>query len=156
MPNPSIAVFSGSQAFLYNDDWWTTQDAGRLLGNEALAASTFPLVFGSLDAGVSTAVSHGSYTAQSLPSDGKGGIVLTEVYENEQDFITSAPVLTNVSGRALVGGAAATLTAGFVVVDGPRTLLIRGAGTLARRIWDLWCPARPLAGRLQRLHGNCD
>ncbi|HRE83766.1 MAG TPA: S8 family serine peptidase [Opitutaceae bacterium] len=79
----------------------------------------------SRDAALVTELTAGAYTAEVTSADGGSGIALAEVYDASSP---SGLRLANVSVRARSGSGADVVIAGFVISDGPRTVLIRGVG----------------------------
>lgn len=127
LPDPSLALLSGSTVVARNDNW----------SGNALVVSTSSEVgaFGlpdatSKDAALVFPSVPGSYTLQ---IDGApGGVALAEIYDatNPGDFVISTTRLINVSALTQVGTGGDILIAGFSVTGAkPRTMLIRAIGS---------------------------
>ncbi len=125
LPDPVLALFSGSTSLASNDDWGTAANAAQV-ASEAAKVGAFALAAGSRDAALLSSRGNGSYTVQITGKAGATGIGLIEVYDTDRS--TSARVV-NLSTRARVGSAEDVLIAGFSVTGNiPRTLLVRGVG----------------------------
>jgi hypothetical protein len=125
MPDPRLSVFDGNDLFRVNDDW-ETRSGGFGPADIAPEVGAFALPAGSKDAAIAEYFSQGQYTAHVASTDGRGGVVLVEVY----DTIAGDPArLVNLSTRGQVGVGENALIAG-VVVGGtqPTRLLVRGVG----------------------------
>lgn len=123
--DPQIALFSGANSVLANDNWNGSAEVGAL----AAQVGAFPLADGnSRDAAMAVTSVGGSFTVHVASSDGASGTVLAEIYDGSSVFSGVTPRLVNVSARGDIGGGN-VLIAGFVV-GGPaaRTMLIRGVG----------------------------
>lgn len=123
LADPVLNLYAGadtSRAIATNDNWNAT-DAATFA-----SVGAFALTAGSRDAAIVTTLQPGSYTAQVSGVGNTTGMAIVEVYE----VGTPAGKFLNLSTRAQVGGAAGTLTPGFVVTPGggTRKLLIRAAG----------------------------
>lgn len=121
LPDPSLALYASTGTALEGNDNWD--------GNAALSA-TFDLVGAfalsptSKDAALLRELAAGSYTAHITTSGSETGAALAEIYDANR---TAGGHLTNISGRAHVGGE--TLIAGFVISGNmPKKVLIRAAG----------------------------
>lgn len=120
LADPVLTVFSGNTVVATNDNW-NSADAAAFA-----SVGAFALTAGSRDAGMVTTLQPGAYSAQVTGAGGTTGTAIVEVYE----VGTTSGRFLNLSTRAQVGGAAGTLTPGFVVTagSGTRKLLIRAAG----------------------------
>ncbi len=91
------------------------------------AVGDFPLSQGSADAATVQTVQPGLYTMQSSDASGKGGAILSEIYD--ADSSTAASKMMGLSCNGYVSGDSTTLTAGFVVGGTlPQRVLVRGVG----------------------------
>ncbi len=123
LADPLLVVYgpnSSTREAARNDNW-NSADAAAFA-----AVGAFALTAGSRDAAIVTTLPPGSYTAQVSGVGGTTGVALVEVYEAD----TTNGKFVNLSTRAQVGGAAGTLTPGFVITagSGTRKLLLRAAG----------------------------
>lgn len=128
LPDPRIALFSGSNRLSSNDDW----SAALLPDFQAVGAFSFPSA--SSDAALRVALELKPYTLQLTSAPGGTGEVVAELYDLDPEVLESRPYaadparLINVSARGPVSSAA-PLIGGFVLRGGgTRTLLIRAAG----------------------------
>ncbi len=128
MLDPRLRVFSGSTISAENDDWGINLGALSLSASDTAAAvGAFPLPIGSKDAALVFALPSGPYTAQVSATDGRGGVVLVEIYETPAGDPTAR--LVNLSTRGQVGVGANALFAGVVVGGtGKSRLLLRAVG----------------------------
>jgi hypothetical protein len=125
VPDPHLALVSGTAAPFTNDNWSNIINPAEL-SNAAAQVGAFPLVVGSLDSAALTDVNNNAVTAQAAARNNTGGIVLLELFETSG---ASVARLVNVSTRARVGIGENALFAGFVLGgNSPRTLLIRAIG----------------------------
>ena len=123
LADPVLTVYgpnSGTLVAASNDNW----DAANAASFASVGA--FALTNGSRDAAVVTTLQPGAYSAQVSGLNNTTGTAIVEVYE----VGTAGGKFVNLSTRAQVGGAAGTLTPGFVITPGTgtRKLLIRAAG----------------------------
>jgi uncharacterized protein (DUF1800 family) len=121
LANPLLTVFNSSNVAVASNDNWLAADAAAFG-----SVGAFALNANSQDAAVVTTLPPGTYSAQVSGVGGTTGLAIVEVYE----MGLTGGKFTNLSTRAQVGGAAGTLTTGFVVSagGGTRKLLIRAAG----------------------------
>ncbi len=123
LADPVLNVYGSNNSSIpvaTNDNW--------IAGDAATFASVgaFALTAGSRDAALVTTLQPGAYSAQVSGLNNTTGTAIIEVYE----VGTTSGNFVNLSTRAQVGGAAGTLTPGFVITPGTgtRKLLIRAAG----------------------------
>jgi hypothetical protein len=126
LPNPSLSVVSTdgvtTRTLASNDDW---NDSATL---RTLGASVgaFPLLAGSKDSALQTALSPGLYSAM-VNGASTPGVALIEVYDTERPEQGTAR-LANISARAYLGSGE-TLISGFVISgDTRKKVLIRAVG----------------------------
>jgi hypothetical protein len=128
LADPQVALLSGSNVLVQNDDWAgnvqvaTTSTA---VGAFALANET------SKDAALAHSTTSGGYTVRITGGGDTAGIALAEVYDatTSDAFIILTPRLINVSALTQVGTGGDVLIAGFSITgSAPKTLLIRGVG----------------------------
>jgi len=125
LPDPQLALKSGSTTLAANDAWGANANAGEIVSTTA-ALFAFGLTSGSGDAALLVDVAAGNYTVH---ASGAGatptGIAIVELY----DASTSGPSLINLSNRGHVGSGGEIMIPGFVISDeGSLTLLIRAVG----------------------------
>lgn len=126
LPDPSLALLSGSTVVARNDNW----SGNALVASTSTEVGAFDLSDAtSKDAALVFSSAPGSYTLQ---IDGTpGGVALAEIYDatNPGDFVISTARLVNVSALTQVGTGGDILIAGFSVTGSkPRTMLIRAIG----------------------------
>ena len=80
LPNPKLAVYSGSTVIASNDDWSSTQANQTTVTSAAQKSGAFAYVAGSKDAAVVLDLNAGSYTFFAYGDTGTSGEILLEVY----------------------------------------------------------------------------
>jgi Immunoglobulin domain len=143
--DPMLTVINNKGAIIaQNDDW------NASLAPLFVTVGAFPLILnvGGKDAALETLI-NGPVTAQ---ANGNGfGIILVEVYDADAASANpTAPRLTNVSARGIVGSGDSIFISGFVI-DGTaaRTVLVRGIGPA---LHDVFGVASPLSDPLLEIH----
>jgi outer membrane protein assembly factor BamB len=127
-PVLDIVPLGNSMPTASNDNW---QDAnGASIASTGNSLGAFPLPSDSADAAIlaNFSATGGAQTAQVTGKGGASGLALVELYDAGG---AASAQLINLSARSFVGTGGNVLIAGFVI-DGTRSLLIRGIGpTLA-------------------------
>ncbi|MBP7142169.1 MAG: PQQ-binding-like beta-propeller repeat protein [Opitutaceae bacterium] len=121
LPDPEIALVSGSQIVGRNDNW--------AAGDSTVFSSVgaFPLLDASKDAALVTPVLPGAYSAHVKTN--ASGVALVELYDLDGPIMNGGPRLINVSARADVGTGGNILIAGFVIAgDAKKRILVRAIG----------------------------
>jgi outer membrane protein assembly factor BamB len=126
LADPRITFYSGQTATTTNDNWGQNANASAI-STTAATLGAFPLPQGSLDAAMLSTfqANQPNQTVQVTGPNGSTGIALLELYDGGG---SSTARLTNLSARSFVDIGGGVLIAGFVVVNGTRTVLIRGIG----------------------------
>lgn len=124
LADPVLRLFDEAAQQAENDDWSTGAGA-TLISTTAAQVGAFPLPNPSKDAALVADLDPKGYTAHVTGNAGGVGVALVEAYDAGG---TGAVRLRNVSARSRVGTGGDILIAGFVVVEGSQTLLIRGPG----------------------------
>lgn len=153
MPDPRVRMFVGRTPWPGggNDNWGEQEVGANLpssIAETAGAVGAFPLPEGSRDAAVLPLLPGGTYTVHTMSADGRGGVVLMELYDVP---LPDAARLVNLSTRHHVGIGEDVLICGFVVAGtGPTRLLLRGigpalapfgvSGVLSRPVLELHAP----------------
>jgi len=123
LADPVLRIFSSgnSETPVASNDNWNAADAASFT-----SVGAFALTSGSRDAGLVAELPPGAYSAQVSGVNNTTGTAIVEVYE----LGSTGGKFVNLSTRAQVGGAAGTLTPGFVITpgSGTRKLLLRAAG----------------------------
>ncbi len=122
MEDPTLEVYSGSTRINSNNDWSAS------IATVFNAVGAFGLPTGSKDAAIVIELDAGrGYSIHAFSANGRGGIVLFEVYDAGN--VTGASKFTNVSVRGPTGTDESTLILGLNIAgQGKRTLLTRGIG----------------------------
>lgn len=125
LPDPGIALYSGSQMVAENDDWIP----GVAFATATAKVGAFPLEGGSRDSGLLRTVQGTNTVAigssRGSTSDGNGS-VLVEVYDAA---LGATGRLTNLSFLGRVSPDDGTLIAGFTIAGaGHKRLLVRAVG----------------------------
>jgi hypothetical protein len=129
LPDPNLAVYSGTSVIATNDNWGSNQQSVQA-ADQLVAAFDFTSAT-SADAALVQAFTPGSYSMVIEGAGASSGSVLAEIYDATlaASVGTSAPRLINVSSLAQIGTANSSLTAGFVILGtAQKTVLIRGVG----------------------------
>ncbi|HEY5550995.1 MAG TPA: hypothetical protein VIK52_03850, partial [Opitutaceae bacterium] len=129
--DPRLALVPlGGSPQVENDDWSAGSEAGtEAIRAAAVATGAFPFSTGSKDAAVLATLPaingvQGWTVVASSADAATAGIALAEVYE-----VGGGPVrLVNVSTRGFCGTGDQVLIPGFVIVGGPKRLLLRAVG----------------------------
>ena len=95
LPDPALAVLSGSLVVASNDNWGTpANNAACKVTAADTATLAFPLTnTNSLDAAVVTALNPGGYTVQVGGNGPASGVALAEVYDDTAAYTTASPRL---------------------------------------------------------------
>jgi uncharacterized delta-60 repeat protein len=126
MATPELQLFSPSGTMMLQNDGW---GGGSALSKTFAQVGAFALATNSADASLETSLAPGAYTLHVFDASGKGGVVLTEVYDASPTPLTDAQRLINLSARGAVSPGAGALIGGFVVSGSSnKTVLIRGVG----------------------------
>lgn len=121
MPDPRLELFGGSTSLGVNEDWGGTS----ALRADFVAVGAFSLPDTSKDAAMTRSLASGDYSAKVTGSNGSTGVALIEAYD--EDPAGNGMTLVNLSALTNVN-ANSSLTAGFVIRDGKKKLLIRAVG----------------------------
>lgn len=124
LADPVLRLYDGETLRTENDDWSAGTGAG-VITTTAAQVGAFPLPNPSKDAALVADLEAKGYTAHVTGNGGGVGVALVETYDAGG---TGTARLRNVSARSRVGIGGDILIAGFVVVEGRQTLLIRGPG----------------------------
>lgn len=124
LADPVLRLYDGETLRTENDDWSAGTGAG-VITTTAAQVGAFPLPSPSKDAALVADLEAKGYTAHVTGNGGGVGVALVETYDAGG---TGTARLRNVSARSRVGIGGDILIAGFVVVEGRQTLLIRGPG----------------------------
>ena len=124
LADPVLRLYDEGVLRTENDDW-SGGATSTLISATAAQVGAFPLPNPSKDAALVADLEPKGYTAHVTGNAGGVGVALVEAYDAGG---TGAARLRNVSARSRVGTGGDILIAGFVVVEGRQTLLIRGPG----------------------------
>ncbi len=124
LADPVLRLYDNGTLRTENDDWSASGQAA-LISTTAAQVGAFPLPNPSKDAALVADLEPKGYTAHVTGNAGGTGVALVEDYDAGG---TGTARLRNVSARSRVGTGGDILIAGFVVVEGRQTLLIRGPG----------------------------
>lgn len=126
MATPALQLFSSSGTMMLQNSGWGGTSA---LSQTFAQVGAFALEPNSADAGIETTLAPGAYTLHVFDASGKGGVVLTEIYDASPTPLTDPERLINLSARGAVSPGAGALIGGFVVSGTTtKTVLIRGIG----------------------------
>jgi uncharacterized delta-60 repeat protein len=126
MAAPELQLYSNSGSLITQNSSWG--------GSSSIAAvmaqvGAFPLAAGSADCAMVTSLAPGAYTIHVSDPTGKGGVVLTEIYDASASPLTDTSRLVNISARGAVSSGAGALIGGFVVSgSSTKSVIIRGVG----------------------------
>lgn len=121
---PHLQLHDARGAVLLENAGWS----GAVMVTTATAqAGAFPLPAGSADSALVATLAAGTYSVEVTDDAGRGGVVLTEIYDVEKTATGSH--LTNVSTRDTVAPGGGEFISGFTVSGTqPRDFLVRGVG----------------------------
>jgi len=126
MATPELQLYSNSGALIAQNSAWG--GSGSLSAVMAQVGA-FPLAPGSADSALVTNLAPGAYTIHVSDSSGKGGVVLTEIYDASASLLTDTSRLVNISAQGGVSSGAGALIGGFVVSgSSTKSVIIRGVG----------------------------
>jgi hypothetical protein len=81
LPDPQIAVFSGTTQIASNSQWGSGSSTPAQMSTAAAQVGAFPLVSGSKDAALLLTLQAGAYTVQVTSLSNATGVALVEVYD---------------------------------------------------------------------------
>jgi hypothetical protein len=128
LPDPQLALYSGSTLLGTNDGWAGNAQVAitaALVGAFVWSSPT------SHDAALLEPLSAGAYTAQISGESGDTGVALAEVYDATLagTYTAATPRIVNISARVQVGTGGNILIAGFAIGGSTsKTVLIRASG----------------------------
>ncbi|HEY1792163.1 MAG TPA: putative Ig domain-containing protein [Opitutaceae bacterium] len=126
MATPELQLYSSSGTLIDQNTAW---NGGSALSAAFAQVGAFPLTAGTSDAALLETLQPGSYTIEAFDPNGKGGVVLAEVYDASPSPMTATQRLVNISARGVVSPGAGALIGGFVISGSSmKTVLIRGIG----------------------------
>ncbi len=126
LATPELQLYNSAGALVSQNSSW---GGGSTLAATFAQVGAFSLPANSADAAILTSLAPGSYTIHVFDPSGKGGVVLTEVYDASASPLTDADRLINISARGPVSSGAGALIGGFVVGGtSTKSVLIRGIG----------------------------
>ena len=111
LAQPTLSVFGPGGTLIASNTGWSTNANAGAIANAAAAVGAFALPQGSADSALLLTLSPGSYTMQVAGVGQSSGNVLGETYQVSQ----ASTQIGNVSCLAQTGGAAGTLSAGFII-----------------------------------------
>ena len=121
---PRLKLHDSTGRILLENAGW---GGNPMLAPATVVAGAFPFPSGSADSAVVVSLPPGTYSVEVSDDAGRGGVVLTEIYDVEKTADGSR--LTNVSTRNNVAPAGGEFISGFIVSGTqPRDFLVRGVG----------------------------
>jgi hypothetical protein len=127
LADPTLELHDNSGALIArNDNWKTTQIGGIITSDQVaeIQASTVAPTNDAESALIGT-LAPGNYTAQVRGANNTTGIGVAEAFDLS---LSSAAKLANVSTRGQVGSGDNLMIAGFIIVNNPLTVVVRGIG----------------------------
>jgi hypothetical protein len=128
LPDPELALFSGSTLDESNNGWQGSANITAAAAAVGAFAWTDPA---SHDSALLVSPAAGAYTAQISGASNDTGVALIELYDNTPagTYTPSHSRLVNISARVQVGTGANILIAGFVIGGSTaKTVLVRASG----------------------------
>jgi len=132
--DPTLQVVQGGTKFAENDNWSAIPSEAAAFATAASRLGGFPLASGSRDAVTLASLGPGGYSALVTGAGNSTGLALAELYDADNEPLTSSARLGNLSARAAVGTGSDILVAGFSLIGaGNQLVLVRAVGpSLAR------------------------
>jgi hypothetical protein len=127
LADPTLELHDNSGALIArNDNWKTTQIGGIITSDQVadIQASTVAPTNDAESALIGT-LAPGSYTAQVRGANNATGIGVAEAFDLS---LSSTAKLANVSTRGQVGAGDNLMIAGFIIVNNPLKVVVRGIG----------------------------
>lgn len=125
MATPELQLYSGTTVIGQNSGW----GGGASLAATFAQVGAFALPSASADAALLVTLAPGPYTLKVFDPSGKGGVVLTEVYDASANPFTDTTRLVNISAQSTVSSGSGVLIGGFVISGtSTKSILIRGVG----------------------------
>jgi hypothetical protein len=127
LANPTLELHDSSTALIASNDNWKTTVIGGIITSDQVAeiqASTLAPSNDAESALIGT-LSPGGYTAQVRGANNSTGIGVADAFDLS---LGSAARLANVSTRGQVGTGNDLMIAGFVIVNNPVNVVVRGLG----------------------------
>jgi len=126
LANPTLELRDSSGALLAsNDNWRTTQIGGIITADQVAEIQASGAAPGNdAESALIGRLAPGSYTAQIRGANGTTGIAVTDAFDLE----LTAGRLANVSTRGLVQTGDNLMIAGFIIVNNPVRVVVRGIG----------------------------
>ncbi len=132
--DPMLQVVQGGTTLAENDNWSAIPSEAAAAASAAARLGGFPLASGSRDAATLASLGPGGYSALITGAGNSTGLALAELYDADNEPLTSSVRLVNLSARAAIGTGRDVLVAGFSLIgSGNQVVLVRAVGpTLAR------------------------
>jgi uncharacterized delta-60 repeat protein len=125
MATPRLQLFSGTTVIASNQGWGGSTN----LSTKFQEVGAFALATNSADAAILTNLAPGAYTIKVDDPTGKGGAVLTEVYDASDSPLSDTTRIINISAQGDVSSGSGVLIGGFVIEgSATKSLLVRGVG----------------------------
>ena len=127
LANPTLELHDNTGALIASNDNWKTTVIGGIITSDQVAdiqASTVAPTNDAESALIGT-LAPGSYTAQVRGANNTTGIGVAEAFDLS---LGSAAKLANVSTRGQVGAGDNLMIAGFIIVNNPLKVVVRGLG----------------------------
>jgi uncharacterized delta-60 repeat protein len=126
LATPELQLYSNSGTVIAQNTGW---GGSSTLASTFTQVGAFPLPANSADAAIVTSLAPGAYTIHVFDASGKGGVVLTEIYDASATPLTDTARLTNISAQGTVSSGSGALIGGFVISGSAiKSVLIRGVG----------------------------
>jgi hypothetical protein len=126
LANPTLELHDSTNLIASNDNWKTTVIGGIIMSDQVaeIQASTLAPT-NDLESALIGTLSPGGYTAQVRGANNTTGIGVADAFDLS---LGSAARLANVSTRGQVGTGNDLMIAGFVIVNNPVNVVVRGLG----------------------------
>jgi hypothetical protein len=127
LADPTLELHDGTGALIAsNDNWMTTQIGGIITADQvAEIQATGAAPTNNAESALIATLAPGNYTAQIRGANNTTGIGVAEAYDLN---VASAAKLANVSTRGFVQTGDNLMIGGFIVVNNPLRVVIRGIG----------------------------
>jgi hypothetical protein len=127
LTDPTLELHDNSQALIArNDNWKTTQIGGIITADQvADIQATGAAPTNDSESALIATLAPGNYTAQVRGANSSIGIGVAEAYDLS---LASPAILANVSTRGFVQTGDNLMIAGFIIVNNPLKVVVRGIG----------------------------
>jgi hypothetical protein len=127
LADPTVELHDGGGALIASNDNWQTTVIGGVITSDQVAEiqATGAAPTNTAESALIATLAPGNYTAQIRGANGTTGIGVSEAYDLD---LPSAAKLANVSTRGFVQTGDNLMIGGFIIVNNPVRVVVRGIG----------------------------